>query len=50
VILEERADELVLRPKKQTKLSWKDTYAAMAMEAEDWSDWDRVSGDGIHDA
>ncbi|MEO8353812.1 MAG: AbrB/MazE/SpoVT family DNA-binding domain-containing protein [Chthoniobacteraceae bacterium] len=50
VLLEERADELVLRPKKLAKLSWKETYAAMAAESEDWSDWDGVIGDGLHDS
>lgn len=50
VILEERADELALRPSKQAKLSWKDTYAEMAAEKEDWSEWDTTSGDGVHDA
>lgn len=50
VILEERADELALRPSKQTKLSWKETYAEMAAEKEDWSAWDATSGDGLHDA
>ncbi len=50
VILEERADELALRPGKQPKLTWKDTYAAMAAELEDWSEWDSLSGDGLHDA
>ncbi len=50
VILEERADELALRPSKPTKLSWKETYAEMAAEAEDWSEWDTASGDGLHDA
>lgn len=50
VLLEERAGEIVLRPKKQTKLSWADTFAAMAAEKEDWSAWDGVAGDGLHDA
>ncbi len=49
VLLEERADELVLRPKKQAKLSWKETFAAMAAEKEDWSAWDAVAADGVHD-
>ena len=50
VLLEERPDELVLRPKKQAKLSWQETFAAMAAENEDWSAWDGVAADGIHDA
>jgi antitoxin component of MazEF toxin-antitoxin module len=47
IILEEREGELILRPKRQGKLSWKETYAAMAAEGEAWSDWDGVSGDGV---
>ena len=49
VILEERDGELALRPSKQTKLSWKETYAAMAAENEDWSEWDATSADGLHE-
>jgi antitoxin MazE len=49
VILEERCDELALRPVKQAKLSWKETYAEMAAEKEDWSEWDVTSGDGLND-
>lgn len=45
VIMEERTGELILRPKKREKLSWKETYTAMAAEKEDWSEWDGVSGD-----
>ena len=48
VILEERADELALRPSKQAKLSRKETFAEMAAEKEDWSVWDTTSGDGLH--
>lgn len=47
VVLEERADELALRPAKQAKLSWQETFAEMARENEDWSDWDPASGDGL---
>ena len=47
VILEERAGELVLRPKKQPKLSWAETVAGMAADKEDGSDWDAAAGDGI---
>ena len=49
VLLEERPDELVLRATKQAKLSWQETFAAMAAEKEDWSAWDGVAADGIHD-
>ena len=29
------------------KLSWEDTFRAMASEAEDWSDFDAALSDGI---
>jgi hypothetical protein len=48
LILEERGAEVVLRsPKTPPKLSWQDTYKEMAAAAEDWSEWDGVSADGI---
>lgn len=48
VILEQRKDEIALRPKKQKKLSWKETYRQMAAAAgEDWSDFDKLSSDGL---
>ncbi len=50
VILEERADELALRPSKQAKLSWQETYVEMAAEKEDWSEWETTAADGLHDA
>ena len=49
VLLEERADELALRPSKKTKLSWKETYAEMATAKETWSEWDGVASDDFHD-
>lgn len=50
VILEERASEVVLRPKKETKLSWEETAKQMAAEQEDWSDMESAVGDGLDDA
>ena len=47
VLMEERAGELVLRAKKQSKLSWAETFAGMAAETEDWSEWDATAGDGL---
>ena len=47
VLMEERAGELVLRAKKQSKLSWAETFAGMAAEKEDWSEWDATAGDGL---
>ncbi len=49
VILEERADEIALRPKKQKKLSWEETAKAMAAANEDWSEWDAVVADGLNE-
>lgn len=40
VVLEERPEGLLLRPTRKTKLSWDETYRAMAQEQEDWSDLD----------
>jgi antitoxin MazE len=47
VILEQRKDEIALRPKKQKKASWKETYKQMAAAPEDWSDFDKLSSDGL---
>jgi antitoxin MazE len=47
VILEQRPNEIALRPKKQKKLSWKETYQKMAAAREDWSDLENISSDGL---
>lgn len=49
VIMEERADGILLRPIRAagTKLSWDDTALAMATEAENWSAWDGTIADGL---
>jgi len=49
VVVEERPDEIALRPRRgtQQKLSWTDTAKAMAQTDEDWSEWDASLGDGI---
>ena len=47
VLLEERTDEIVLRTKKDRKLSWRDTFAAMAKGKEDWSDLEKTVSDGL---
>ena len=43
VIMEQRPDGLVLRPKEIKKLSWEETYKQMAQSNEDWSDWESLS-------
>ena len=47
--MEQRPDEIVLRPKRGQKLSWEQTANAMAAAKEDWTDWDVAAGDGLHD-
>jgi antitoxin MazE len=47
VLLEERADEIVLKTKKDHKLSWRETFAAMAKDKEDWSDMEKALSDGL---
>ncbi len=51
VIMEETADGILLRPRREAnpKLSWEETARAMATNAEDWSEWDTASGDGLAD-
>jgi len=47
LFLEETERGLLLRRKENSKLSWKDTYKAMAEEKEDWSDLDASIQDGL---
>ena len=47
VVVEQREEGLLLRSKKDKRLSWEDTFKAMAHEREDWSDLDVVSNDGL---
>lgn len=51
VIMEETADGILLRPRREPnpKLSWEETARAMAVSAEDWSEWNITSGDGLAD-
>lgn len=49
LLMEERGDEIVLRPKRSAKLSWEDTAKEMAASREDWSAWDTTVADGLHD-
>jgi antitoxin MazE len=41
--------ELLLRKKYDNKLSWEDTYKAMAYEKENWDDFDTTIRDGLED-
>ena len=49
VVMEERADGILLRPRRAAgpKLSWEDTARAMANEAENWTAWDETVADGL---
>lgn len=47
LVLEEREDGIFLYSKEKNKLSWKETYRAMAAEQEDWSDLDGAVADGL---
>jgi len=49
LILEETDCGLLLRKKQEDKLSWDETYKAMAEEDEDWSDYDSTLLDGLED-
>jgi len=49
LLLEETDRGLLLRKKDDNKLSWEDTYKAMANEKEDWDDFDTALLDGLED-
>jgi antitoxin MazE len=49
LVLEETAQGLLLRKKQDDKLSWIDTYKAMANEGEDWNEYDPTLLDGLED-
>ncbi len=49
LFLEETERGLLLRKKEGNKLSWEDTYKAMAIENEDWDDFDTTLLDGVED-
>ena len=47
LVLEAREEGLLLRGKKDKRLTWEETYRAAAREKEDWSDLDAALADGI---
>jgi antitoxin MazE len=49
LLLEETERGLLLRRKDDQKLSWEDTYKAMADEKEDWDAFDTTLLDGLED-
>ena len=48
LVVEQRPDEIVLRPKRvrRGKLTWAETYRQMAQANEDWTDWEKA-GEGL---
>jgi len=49
LLLEETDRGLLLRNKEDGKISWEDTFRAMASEKEDWDDFDTALLDGLED-
>jgi len=49
LLIEETERGLLLRSKEENKLSWEDTYKAMADEKEHWEDFDVTLSDGLED-
>ncbi|MGH9577936.1 MAG: AbrB/MazE/SpoVT family DNA-binding domain-containing protein, partial [Terriglobales bacterium] len=47
LVLEAREEGLLLRGKKDKRMTWEETYRNMAREKEDWSDLDAAVADGI---
>ncbi len=47
LVLEETGDGVFLHGPKKSKLSWRDTYRAMAEADEDWRDLDATVADGL---
>ena len=47
LVLEEAEEGVFLRGRDSEKMSWEDTYRAMAAEAEDWSEMEVAVSDGI---
>ena len=47
VVVEQREEGLLLRSKRDRRLSWEETFRAMAHEREDWSDLDATLNDGL---
>ncbi len=49
ILMEQRPDEIVLRPQREGKLSWAETAREMAAAREDWAEWGVTTGDGTDD-
>ena len=49
LVLEETEQGILLRKKREDKLSWEETFKAMAGEGEDWTDLDSTLLDGLEE-
>ena len=49
LLIEETEKGLLLRNKEESKLSWEETFKAMADEKEQWGDFDATLLDGLED-
>ena len=49
LLIEETDKGLLLRNKEENKLSWEDTYKAMANKKEHWDDFDTTLLDGLEE-
>ncbi len=47
LVLEETEEGVFLYSREKNKLSWKETYRAVAADNEDWSDLDATLADGL---
>lgn len=47
VEIETTPDGIIIRPHSDGKLSWAATYQQMALEEEDFSEWETVAEDGL---
>lgn len=47
LLMEEHAEGLFLRGRKDRRMSWEDTFKEMASEHEDWSGFDAAVADGL---
>lgn len=47
LVLEETEKGIFLYSNEKNKLSWQETYRAMAADREDWSDLDTTVADGL---
>ena len=47
VAAEARPEGLLLKARRQTKLSWEETAKEMAASDEDWTEWEASDADGL---